>query len=500
MIRGGWLVDGTGAPLLRADVGISGDRIAAIGRFADAEAGQVVDATGRYVLPGLIDCHAHGDARALDPEVQLAALRQGVTTFVIGQDGISYAPTATPAGAAFAARYFAAVNGPHPEVDGPVGVAELLATYDRRTALNTAYLLPHGTIRCDAIGPTERPASEYELKSMRGQVERGLSEGAVGLSTGLEYVPGRYADAAELAYLCAPLGAAPYVTHMRGYGAAAATGVAEVVEIAERSGAAVHISHFHGPAETLTALVAGARARGVDLTFDAYPYTRASTILAMVVLPPQVPAADVERALPMIPDLDFEGVAWERLTISHAPGYEWAEGLSLPEAAEQEGTDPAAFCRTLLIGTRLEAGCVATRPDDGPPGEESLRALLRDPGHMGGSDGIYVGGHPHPRGYGSFARLLGRHVRDLGDLTWEQAAVHLASHPARRFGLPGRGLVRPGFAADLAVVDPVRVADTATYGDPLSLATGVDDVLVAGIPVLRGGTLTGATPGRPLHH
>jgi N-acyl-D-amino-acid deacylase len=238
----------------------------------------------------------------------------------------------------------------------------------------------------------------------------------------------------------------------------------------------------------------------VDLTFDTYPYMRASTILAMVVLPPHVPAADVERALAMIPDLDFGDVPWERLTISHAPGYEWAEGLSLPDAASRAGADAAAFCRTLLIDTRLEAGCVAARPDEGPVGEESLRAILRDPGHMGGSDGIFVGGHPHPRGFGSFARLLGRHVRELGDLTWEQAAVHLASHPARRFGLSDRGLVRAGLAADLAVVDPVRVTDTATYEQPRSLAVGVDDVLVAGVPVLRGGTLTGATPGRPLRH
>ncbi len=551
LITGGWVVDGTGAPPFRADVGIVDGRIAAVGRLRTSatrrlqgEPGQsdptapvaetsvaagdardpsqsgadpagpydvvraatVVDATGRYVLPGLVDCHAHGDAVVFDPEIQLAALRQGVTTFVLGQDGLSFAPTTTRAGFEYASRYFAAVNGAHPRVDGPVTVSELLDGYDRATALNTAYLLPHGTIRFDVIGPAERPADPAELRTMRERVERGLSEGAAGLSSGLEYAPGRYADAAELAYLCEPLGGLPYVTHMRGYGATAATGMAEAAEIGLRSGAPVHVSHYHGPASTLLPLLDDARRRDVDLTFDTYPYLRSSTILAMVVLPSWVPAADPERAVAALraePERlarDWAGFAglWGRITLSHAPGFEWAEGMTLPDAAERHGTDPAGFCRTLLIETRLEAGCVAARPDEGPEGEASVRAILRDPGHTGGSDGIYVGGHPHPRGFGAFARYLGRHVRELGDLTWEQAAVHLASHPARRFRLPERGLVRPGQVADVIVVDPLRVADTATYENPRSVGVGIDDVLVSGVPVLAGGRLTGATPGRAL--
>jgi N-acyl-D-amino-acid deacylase len=184
--------------------------------------------------------------------------------------------------------------------------------------------------------------------------------------------------------------------------------------------------------------------------------------------------------------------------LAHAPAFEWAEGLTLPEAAERYGTSVEEFCRVLLIETRLEAGCVIARPDEGPRGEESMRAIMRDPGHMGGSDGIHIGGHPHPRAYGTFARYLGRHVRELSDLTWEQAAVHLAAHPARRFHLPDRGLIRRGQVADLIVVDPATVADTATYQDPRSLAMGIDDVLVAGVQVLKDGRLTGATPGHAL--
>ncbi|GAA4563073.1 N-acyl-D-amino-acid deacylase family protein [Planotetraspora kaengkrachanensis] len=506
LITGGRIVDGTGAPALRADVGVVDGRISAIGRLGEAEATTVIDATGRYVLPGLVDCHAHGDAVVFDKEIQLAALRQGVTTFVLGQDGLSFAPTRSMAALDYARRYFAAVNGAHPGVDGPVSVAELLAGYDRSTALNTAYLLPHGTIRFDAMGPAERAADPDELRVMREAVETGLSQGAVGLSTGLEYVPGRYADVGELAHLCQALGALPYVTHMRGYGISAPTGMAEVVAIAERSGAAVHVSHYHGPASTLLALLEDARGQGVDISFDSYPYLRSSTILAMVALPSWVPAADTDQAVSLLRTEHVRlarewaglGDLWPRITLSHAPGFEWAEGMTLPDAAARQGMEPAEFCRTLLIETRLEAGCVAARADEGPEGERSVREILKDPGHTGGSDGIYVGGHPHPRGFGAFARYLGRHVRELGDLTWEQAAVHLASHPARRFGLPDRGLVRRGQAADLIVVDPLSVADTATYENPRAVAVGIDDVLVSGVPVLRDGLLTGATPGRAL--
>ncbi|MER6950462.1 amidohydrolase family protein [Nonomuraea sp. NPDC000554] len=501
IIRGGQVLDGTGAPPYRADVAITGDTVAAVGRLAGAQAGTEIDATGRYVSPGFVDCHAHGDAAVFDPAVQLAALRQGVTTFILGQDGLSFAP-GSAATVAYASRYFAAVNGPLGE--GPLTVAGLLGGYDRAVALNTAYLLPHGTIRYDVMGPSPSAPTREELAGMLAHVERGLSEGAVGLSSGLEYLPGRYATAEELAALAEPLGGLPYVTHMRAYGERAGAGMAEVVEIAQRSGAAVHVSHLHGPADVLLPLVEEALAEDVDLTFDTYPYLRGNTILAMVVLPPEVPGAEPERAVEMLAEADLDAWwsgmegTWPRLTISHAPGLDWAEGLTMVAAAGRAGVEPAEFCRRLLIETRLEAGCVSARPDEGPAGEESVRRMLRHPSHTGGSDGIYVGGHPHPRGFGAFARFLGQHVRELGDWTWEQAAVHLASHPARRFGLGDRGLLRRGFAADVVVFDPATVADQATYAVPRTPARGVDDVLVSGVPVLAGGKLTGATPGRAI--
>jgi N-acyl-D-amino-acid deacylase len=520
VIRGGMVHDGTGAPAFRADVGVAGGRITAVGPLPGAEAATVVNATGRFVLPGFIDAHVHGDAAVFDSATQLAALRQGVTTLVLGQDGLSFAP-AGPATIDYVTRYFAAVNGPHPALGGgSVSVAELLAAYDRRVPLNTAYLIPHGTIRYEVLGTARRAPSDDELAAMTGMVESGLADGAAGLSSGLEYAPGRYADAAELAALCAPLAGAglPYVTHMRGYEASAGPAVAEVVAIARSSGAAAHVSHYHGPAGQLTRLVDEARADGVDLTFDSYPYTRGSSILAMLTLPDWLPLADFAATADALTDpataerLDREWSAahpdlWPRITLSHVPAdsLRWAEGMALPDAARRAGREPAAFCRDVLVATRLEAGCVFGFPagapgaeDSGP--EQSMRALLRHPAQMGGSDGIYQGGHPHPRGWGAFARLLGRHARDLGDWTWEQAALHLAGHPARRFRLLDRGLIRPGQAADIIVVDPVTVTDRATYENPREPAVGVEHVLVNGITVLADGALTpdGRDAGRVL--
>lgn len=512
IIRGGWLLDGTGAPAFRADVGTRGDRITAIGRLDGATAARELDATGRYVTPGFVDTHVHGDAAALDPATQLAALRQGVTTMVLGQDGISYAPT-DAATLRHVSRYFAPVNGAHPGLpaDG-VPVAALLDTYRGSTALNTAYLAPHGTIRYRVMGAAERPPTAGELAAMRGLVERALEEGAVGLSTGLEYAPGRYADAAELAALCAPVAARglPYVSHLRGYEAHAGTGMGEAHEIGRRSGVAVHASHYHGPAEELAALVDDGRAEGVDITFDSYPYLRGSTILAMVTLPGFVPTADPERAVALLADpavrerLDTEWFGrpgwdtfWPKVTLSHLPAerWRWAEGMSVPAIAAKVGRPEPDVALDLLVDTNMEAGCVFGQPAED---DSSVRALLRHPAQMGGSDGIYVGGHPHPRGFGAFARILGRYTRELGDLTWPEAVSHLAGHPARRFRLAGRGVLREGAAADLVLLDPLAIRDTATYEKPREPAVGVDDVLVNGVPVLAGGALTGATAGRPL--
>ncbi|HWC78757.1 MAG TPA: amidohydrolase family protein [Pseudonocardiaceae bacterium] len=511
LLRGGWVADGTGAPVHRADLGITGNRITAVGTLAGASAGTEVDVTGRYLLPGFVDAHVHADARAADPDLQLAALRQGVTTLVVGQDGVSFAP-GSARGVAYAARYFAPINGPAPaEFADGVTVAQLLAHYDRATALNVAYLAPAGTIRAEIMGFAPGAPETGQLTAMRGLVEQALADGAIGLSTGLEYLPGGHADAAELAALCAPVAAAGgvYVTHMRGYEANAWQGLAEVLDIAERSGVAAHVSHLHGPTNMLHQLLAEARAAGHDVTFDAYPYLRGSSILAMVALPTDIQRDGPDELLNRLADKGerarlardwFPGIedVLDRITLAHvaAPDWSWTEGQALRDAAAQAGLPAGELVCELIHASGLGAGCVFGQPPTNT--DTDVRTLLRHEGHIGGSDGIWLGGHPHPRAYGTFARFLGRHTRELGDWTWGQAALHLSGHPARRFGLAGRGLLRAGQIADVVALDPDTVADRATYAAPTELAVGVDHVLVSGEFALRDGTLTGATPGRGL--
>lgn len=475
----------------------------------------VIDADGRIAFPGFIDSHVHGEAAVLSAEVQHAMLRQGVTSIVVGQDGVSYAPSGAPgtAGApdafAWATGYFSAINGEHPTFRGG-SVAELLATYDATTRINVAYLVPHGTLRFGVLGDAARPATSQEVAAMTTALARGLDEGACGMSTGLEYVPASYAERAELLALVDVLGARglPHVSHMRGYEDKAGAAMAELMDLARSTGVATHVSHYHGPAAELAGYVDAARAEGLDVTFDSYPYLRGCSILSMVALPTWLPIADPARTVALLRDdavlarlrtEHFPALAdlWGRITLAAVPGeLAWTEGLQLPDVAARLGLSPQDAAVELLISTGLRAGCVFAQPPTNSP--ESVRTLLRHSAHMGGSDAIYAGGRPHPRGWGAFARFLAEHVRELGDWSWADAQDHLSTAAARRFGFTDRGELAPGMVADVVLVDPDRVHDEATYERPRLLATGIDDVLVAGVPVLAGGQLTEATPGRPL--
>jgi len=511
LIRGGWVVDGTGAPPWRADLGIEGTRIAVVGRLGPAAAAREVDAAGRYLMPGFIDTHVHADALAADPQTELAALRQGVTTLLLGQDGVSFAPATAPAIAAIS-QYFGPVNGACPAaLAGGCSVASLLAHYDRAGALNVGYLAPAGTIRAEVMGFSPAPAGGDQLAAMRGLVEQALADGALGLSTGLDYEPGRFADAAEITALCAPVAEAGgvYVSHIRGYEADAWRGMAELTAIARGAGVAAHVSHYHGPANLLAGLLDAGRAEGLDLTFDSYPYQRGSSILAMVALPPEVRGGDPGQARARLADPAVRARLardWfpavedilDRITLSYvgSPDWSWAEGLGLRAAAGQAGLPAGELVCELIAASDTGAGCVFAHPPTNT--EQDVRALLRHEAHMAGSDGILLGRRPHPRAWGTFARLLARHTRALGDWTWAQAAVHLSGHPARRFGLVKRGLLRPGYVADVVVLDPATVADAASYDEPRRPAEGVEHVLVSGEFALRDGELTGARPGRAL--
>src|SRR5699024_7749308 len=283
--------------------------------------------------------------------------------------------------------------------------------------------------------------------------------------------------------------------------------------IGAAAGVPVHISHFHTPASEAWRLMDWMAEQGVRGTFDAYPYTRGCSLLAMTMLPPRLNALETDQVLehlrspqqrealrrewfPQVAQNPSLGPDWpELITIAHtgAPEHSWAPGLTLTEIAHRLGTDPVDAALDLLLAARLDVNVVMAVHDQRPPSD--LGRLFAHPGHLGGSDGIFIGAHPHPRARGTFAAFLATYVRDRGDLSWADAVQHLSTSAADVFALGDRGRLRPGAIADIAVIDPVRVRDTATYENPRELADGVDDVLVAGVPVLAGGELTGALPG-----
>ena len=515
VLAGGRVVDGTGSPWFRADVGVQGDRIAAVGMLGQAEARRRLDVAGRVVAPGLVDTHVHGDLALLADPRQEAAIRQGVTTYLLGQDGVAMAP-ASASTLAYMRRYTAGFSGRFEVPARWASVAEYLACFDRRAAVNVACLVPNGNVRMDAMGLETRPPTAEELRRMRRIVRQAMEEGAVGVSSGLEYVPSRYATTEELAELCreiAPFGGI-YVTHMRGYAPDTVIGAMdEVFQIARGAGVAALISHFNSRAELVLPHLDRARAAGLDVTFDLYGYLAGSTILGKTALPPWVQEGGADATLARLADpavrarLRAEGFVGPqgslddvRLSYVDAPAYRAYEGLTLAEAARRATGEagPEAivdFVCDVLVASSLAVGCVAAHRQRT---EADVTALMRHPAMMGGSDGIFAGGRPHPRGWGCFARYLGHYVREARTWTLEEAVQHLAAHPARRLGLVDRGLIRPGLAADLVVFDPERIADRATYADGRQPAVGVDHVLVNGEPVLVAGERTAALPGRAL--
>ncbi len=508
LIRNGRIVDGTGNPWYRADVGIRGERIAAIGHLAGAEAGHVIDAQGQVVCPGFVDPHSHSDLYLLAHPHHEPKIRQGVTTEVLGQDGISYAPVSDE-GMAYWRDYWRAVDG-RPELDwGWRGVGEFLACFDQRVSPNVAYLVPHGTVRYEVLGLADRPPTKGELAHMEELVAQGMEEGAVGLSTGLTYLPAFYSTTEELVACCRAVAryGGVYVTHLRDYGEHIAEAIEEALTIGRETGVPVHISHFNGRAEECLPLMDRARAEGLDVTFENYPYLAGCTLLSHF-LPRWAQAGGIPDTVARLRDPAVRERIQRKMAGTHegqwqnylicAVGTEanqCYEGLLLPEAAEVAGKGVVDFICDLIVEERLAVTVVQYHVHRT---EEDLRAMTRHPAHMVCTDAIFLGSHPHPRGYGTYPRYLGHYVREEGVLTLEECIRKMTSLPAHRFGLWDRGLLSEGCFADLVIFDPDAVQDTATFESPCQYPLGIDTVIVNGQVVLDNGQHTGATPGRGL--
>jgi dihydroorotase/N-acyl-D-amino-acid deacylase len=496
VLRNARVVDGTGSPWFRGDVAVKGDTIAAVGPALAGEAERVVDLAGHVVAPGFLDVHTHARHGIFEVPTADNYVLQGVTTLFEGQDGSS-----------------------------PLPVGDFLARVAALPpAVNFGTFVGHGSVREAVMGLDDRAPTSEELERMVAIVTDAMREGAFGLSTGLFYVPGAFARTDEVVALAraAGRGGGIHVSHMRDEAAGVLASVRETITIGEEGGLPTQVTHHKiiGPAswgrsaETLR-LVEEARRRGVDVTIDQYPYTASSTSFVGALFPPWAleggPAALAERladptnrarirevVVAKIRDERGGGDA-SRLQVAACPHDPSLDGKDLATALRERDREPTIEEAADLVLEIVDGG--------GATGifhamaEEDVERILASPFAMVASDGgipVFGHGRPHPRSYGTFARVLGVYVREKNLLRLEEAVRKMTSLPAVRVGLTDRGLIRPGLKADLTVFDPATIRDRATFAEPHAYAQGVSFVLVNGVVVVDEGRLSGARPGRVL--
>jgi dihydroorotase/N-acyl-D-amino-acid deacylase len=489
LITGGRIVDGSGSPWFAGDIGIANGRIARMGHLAGATATRRIDASGLIIAPGFIDPHAHARERLFELPTAEGYLLQGITTVVDGNDGSS-----------------------------PLPLAPYLARADAgRFSPNLALFVGHGTIRQQVMGTANRRASPSELDQMKALVSRAMRDGALGLSTGLAYIPGNYATTEELIALSvtAREHGGIYVSHMRDEGGGVLDSVREAIRIGEEAKIPVQISHhkvggrrqFGQSAQSL-ALIEAARGRGVDVTFDQYPYTASQTGLGLI-FPRWAMADDGLNARLNDPKgrgevkngmLDFIDERFgddpsriQLVRCSFDPSLSGKTIQDLLKAAGQPLTQSATA--DVVIDLQLKGGCSAIFHAYDEP---DVERLMRSPFGMIGSDGSLTRpgeGAPHPRAFGTYPRVLGRYVRERRVLTLEDAVRKMTSFPAARLGVADRGLLCEGLAADITIFDAAAIVDRSTFSDPHHYSEGVRYVLVNGTLVVDNGVHTGERPG-----
>ena len=526
IIKNSRVVDGTGSPAMETDILIKGDKIAAVGRVAQDRSPdiQTLDAQGKVVCPGFIDTHSHSDLVLLtDPHVP-AKVRQGITTEILGQDGIAMAPLPFEYIDAWR-KNLAGLSGESNTIDwtfettrGYLGLME-----KGGIAPNAGYLVPHGNIRMEAMGLADRKASDRELAAMSDILEREMDAGAFGLSTGLIYIPCAYADTRELIHLCRTVAQrnGVFVVHQRSEADQILPSMEEVLCIGRESGVRVHFSHMKvcgrknwDKLDQIFAMLDQARKEGISVSFDQYPYVAGSTMLGAI-LPSWAHDGGTDRLLDrlrdpkqrraMIQDIRQDDGTWDNfvafagldgifITSTRTRENQKYIGKNLVELGELTGKDPYEAVLDLLLAEENAVGMV-----DFYGKEDHLIQFLKRPEMNVCTDGL-LGGKPHPRVFGAFPRVFAQYVRKARALSLEQAVHKMTGRPAQALGIDKRGVLKPGNFADLLILDPDTICDRGTYEEPDQFPDGISHVMVNGEWVVENGDQTRSLPGQVLRH
>ena len=536
LITNAQIVDGSGGAARKGSIAIAGGKIAAVGEVSGT-AGRTIDARGRTVAPGFIDLHSHSDMPLITDGNGQSKIRQGVTTEVIGESGsvAPRKPRTPPSGEAMSGRPGGAASAPRVEWTDFIGY--FAAIEKGGISPNLLSYVGTGTVRELVIGEDDKKATAKDIADMQQIVSSMMGQGVFGVSSGLIYPPNAYATVDELAEVAKAAKGGLYASHLRYDGLKLRDGIEEAIAIGERGGIPVHVFHIKvtgqrnfGRMKEVIELVEAARARGIRVTADQYPYVASSTSLTATI-PPWALDGGTERLLARLKstperarirkEMENTNPAWESRYQSAGtwqnvqlaaigrtrgatndpvtPNRKY-EGMRVAEAAKQAGKDPFDFVFDLLIEERGSVGCVYFIID-----EADLTLAMRQPWVAVGSDGSALAvegplraGVPHPRSFGTFPRVLGRYVRELKVIPLEEAIRKMTSLPASILGLPDRGTITEGQWADLVIFDPATVADRATFEDPFQYPVGIDTVIVNGQVVLDEGKHTNARPGKVL--
>jgi len=504
------IVDGTGAPWFHGSLGVTNGKIEAVNRSEEIEraAETTVDLDGLVVAPGFVDLHSHSDLRLFaEPELPPKTM-QGVTTEILGQDGFSMAPMYKEDGPQEWEDHLSGLDG-RPGQEWTWGnVPEYLDAIERnQVAPNVGTLVGHGTVRYNVMGMDHRLPTDAELEEMANLVTEALEDGAIGFSTGLDYMPQVRADTEELATLAGRLAPynRPFVAHIRNQSDEIWEALDEFIDIGQEKDIPLHLSHFklmyapqHGKADRAIGLLEAARERGVDITADQYPYTAGSTMLAAS-LPPWTREDGPEATLNHLrtnrreiqDHLENEVKDWSKIVITSvaSEANERYIGMTMDAIADERAGTPAEAAVDLLLEERLEIERICYYA-----AEEDIEEILQYERAAVATDAL-LGGEPHPRTYGTYPKVLGTYARDENLFSLEEAVRMMTSLPARIVGLENKGVIREGMDADLVVFDPKHVGSPATYDEPRQSPDGMPHVLINGSFVVRDGEHTGETPG-----